>query len=194
MAGTTTRSRSKSGPSNVGVTLADGLQERYPGELEFADERLGMSDIVRVEFYGGEIEAVKVGDDIWVSVRRACEHLGIAPNNQIEKLKEKAWARSMITISHDAKGRKQDAFMLHLDSLPMWLATISENRVAKGVRFASSASKPFPKSWGMLLDMPLRPGIAPTGAFAHDNARVRQVDCGGGLFAKGHLGGHTAEE
>jgi hypothetical protein len=35
---------------------------------------------------------------------------------------------------HDVSGRQQEAFLIDLDTLPMWLATIDVSRVAEGVR------------------------------------------------------------
>jgi hypothetical protein len=92
------------------------------------------NNIVKVGFHGGEIEAVKQGNDVWVSVRRACEHLGIASNGQVEKLKEKEWAVNKMILSTGPDGKKYQSFMLHLDSVPMWLATIDTNRVHEDVR------------------------------------------------------------
>lgn len=92
------------------------------------------NQIVHIDFHGGQIEAVQRGEDIWVSVRRACEHLGIASNGQIEKLKDKEWATDKIILSVDPNGRNRKHFMLHIDSFPMWLATIDTGRVAKSVR------------------------------------------------------------
>jgi hypothetical protein len=59
-------------------------------------------------------------------VRRACEHLGIDRNGQQQKLRDEnraPWARGCIMHLRDEAGREQEAFMLHLDSIPMWLAT-----------------------------------------------------------------------
>ena len=88
-----------------------------------------MNEIVQIRFHGGQIEAVQQGETIWVSVRRVCEELGLAPNGQIVKLKEKEWACSKMFLSHDTTGRKQEQFFIHVDSLPMWMATIDTNRV-----------------------------------------------------------------
>ncbi len=93
-----------------------------------------MSDIVKFEFHGNVLDCVKEGEDLWVSVRRMCEPLGIADRPQREKLHNKSWARGTLIVSPDARGRNQSQFFLHIDSVPMWLATIDENRVAEEVR------------------------------------------------------------
>jgi hypothetical protein len=45
-------------------------------------------------------------DDVLVSVRRVCEHLGIDYPTQTVKLKEKAWACVGLIPIHDTTGRK----------------------------------------------------------------------------------------
>ena len=90
--------------------------------------------IVEVDFAGGKLEAIFDGKDVWASVRRICETLGIQPHGQTEKLKTKAWACTQIICAHDTTGRNQDAFVIHLDSLPMWLAGINETKVAEAIR------------------------------------------------------------
>jgi hypothetical protein len=44
-----------------------------------------------------------------------------------KKLQSKEWARGVLIPLPDARGHKQDAFMLHLDSVSMLLATIDAN-------------------------------------------------------------------
>jgi phage antirepressor YoqD-like protein len=92
------------------------------------------NQIVKVDFHGGKIEATLHDGKIWVSVRRMCEHLGLQPHGQAEKLKTKEWATTQIICAVDPNGRKREHFMLLMDSLPMWLATIDTGRVAADVR------------------------------------------------------------
>lgn len=87
-----------------------------------------------VKFQGDAIEAVRDGADVWVPVRRVCEALGIAPNGQIQKLKGKEWAVNKFVLSTGPDGKDYNAFALHLDSLPMWLATIETSRVHEEIR------------------------------------------------------------
>jgi hypothetical protein len=85
------------------------------------------------------VQLVAIGDDtleaiqqpdgtVWVSVRRVCEVLGLNPDGQRTKLGAKQWARTEIIYVRDSAGRQQAAFALHLDCLPMWLATIDRVR------------------------------------------------------------------
>ena len=72
-------------------------------------------------FHGAQLEVVMRGSDLFVSVRRVCDALGIAPNMQIEKLKTKSWTNDMMIISLDEAGRAFSQFMLRIRSRPMWL-------------------------------------------------------------------------
>lgn len=92
------------------------------------------NQIVRVGFHGGAIEAVKQGNDVFVSVRRACEHLGIDDCAQRAKLQSKEWAIKGLIPSVAEDGKIREQFMLHLESVPMWLATIDANKVNKSAK------------------------------------------------------------
>lgn len=92
------------------------------------------SAIQRFDFNGDIIDVTRSGDDIFVSVRRVCESLGIDNKGQQSKLNEKEWARVELISTRDSAGRSQDTYMLHLDSLPLWLATIDASRVAEEAR------------------------------------------------------------
>jgi phage antirepressor YoqD-like protein len=88
--------------------------------------------IVNVEFHGGHIEAVQRGEYVWVSVRRACEHLGIDVEGQRQKLanpERTPWSTACVIKAVAEDGKIREQFMLHLDSVPMWLATIDAGRV-----------------------------------------------------------------
>lgn len=90
--------------------------------------------IVKVEFHGGELEAVKKDGKVWVSVRRCCESLGIDDATQKEKLKTKEWATYGFIPSVGADGKRREQFMIDLDSFPMWLGTIEASRVREEIR------------------------------------------------------------
>lgn len=90
--------------------------------------------IEQVNFYGDVIQAVRVGEKVWVVVKRVCEALGLAFAAQSVKLREKPWACVSLIETHDTSGRVQEAFCLSLDSLPMWLAGIEPSRVKSEAR------------------------------------------------------------
>lgn len=85
-------------------------------------------------FRGEALEVSKQGADLFIGVRRVCEHFGIDSWTQIEKLKERGWASTREIPAVVEGGRVYSQFMVHLDSLPLWLATISEKKVAEAAR------------------------------------------------------------
>lgn len=84
--------------------------------------------MVKFNFHGDELDVIKEGETLWVSVRRVCEALGLNVDGQRVKLKDKEWACTEIISVHDISGRIQEIFMIDLDSLPMWLAGIDTGR------------------------------------------------------------------
>ena len=100
------------------------------------DEDLNQSgsSLVPFNFHGDTIDVVEKGDTLWVSVRRVCEALGIDLATQYRKLKTAPWARIGLEPIRDANGRNQPAFLVDLDSLPMWLVGITPSRVSQEIR------------------------------------------------------------
>lgn len=84
-----------------------------------------------VNFYGVEIPCCPHVNKLWVALRPICIDLGIDPASQQVKLRGKTWAATdVISTSVDSTdGRARKMFMLDLDCLPMWLASLSENAV-----------------------------------------------------------------
>ncbi len=93
-----------------------------------------MSDLVHVQFCGDDLRAVRDGDDVWVVVRPVCEALRLATDAQRNKLKTKPWATTSMNDVVAEDGRIRELFCIHIDSLPMWLATIEPSRVGAEVR------------------------------------------------------------
>lgn len=93
-----------------------------------------MTALVRVPFHGDEIECVQREDGVWITLRRACESLGLSVDAQRVKLGAKPWAVTAMIAATGPDGKTYDTFALHLDSVPMWLATIEPARVAESVR------------------------------------------------------------
>lgn len=85
--------------------------------------------VVRVDFYGDELEVARDGEVLWVSVRRVCEALGIAEQRQLQKLKGKPWATVTSVVTVAADGKHRETACISLRSLPVWLATIELTRL-----------------------------------------------------------------
>lgn len=92
------------------------------------------NELTAVEFAGSTLDCIQDGKDVWVSLRRACENIGIDYASQFTKLREKSWATIVLFPTVGLDGKNRDMTMIHLDSLPMWLATIEASRVAPEVR------------------------------------------------------------
>lgn len=93
-----------------------------------------MSNLVRVPFHGDELDAVRDERGAWVSIRRVCEVLGVSHEPQFAKLKRKAWATMTMIVTVAEDGKNREIACVHLDSLPMWLATIEPSKVKPAVR------------------------------------------------------------
>lgn len=92
------------------------------------------TELVKFQFEEDCLELASYQDSIWISVRRICEILGLDQKGQQAKLRNKPWATVAIIplVAEDRKRR--DTFCIHLDSLPMWLATIEPSRVREDLR------------------------------------------------------------
>jgi hypothetical protein len=98
-----------------------------------------MLAIEKVNFAGGQIYAVNQNGVVYVSIRKLCEELGIDPKSQVDKLKKLAlegddWAVAVIITSTGSDGKSYDMTCIPADSIPMWMITISPNKVDESVR------------------------------------------------------------
>lgn len=93
--------------------------------------------IIEVPFQSDRLQAVRDGEAVWVVVRRVCEALGIDPDSQRKRLQDAErcpWAVTVMTTATGPDGKNYEVFAVHLDSLPMWLATIEASRVRPEAR------------------------------------------------------------
>jgi hypothetical protein len=94
---------------------------------------MSAKDIVTIDFDGDTLIAVKIGDEIWVVIKRVCEPLRVDYSGQLSKLKTCAWA-GVEKFSIPSAGGTQRANCIPLKRLPMWLATIEVNKVSPDIR------------------------------------------------------------
>ena len=85
-------------------------------------------------FHDTTLDVARDNGDLWVSIRRVCEALGLGHGAQAAKLRAKPWGRVSFLDTRDTAGRVQPAAYLHLEALPMWLATIEPSRVSEEAR------------------------------------------------------------
>lgn len=90
-----------------------------------------------VVFYGDELLAVKATDgQIYVSVRHLCDALGLERRSQFRRIERqhilaKGCRRGAIMTPH--RGR-QEAVVLRVDLVPLWLAGVETNKVKEEIR------------------------------------------------------------
>jgi P22_AR N-terminal domain len=91
--------------------------------------------LVRVAFYGEELQAVREGDKVWIPIRRVCEAVGLSEAAQLIKLRAASWACvAMIAMQMPDDDQVRNIACIDLDGLPMWLATIQPGRVTPELR------------------------------------------------------------
>lgn len=81
-----------------------------------------------------QIMATVVGGRPVVSIRHACEAIGMEPARQIQKLNSRSWATVYMTYTVGADGRSREMAMVDRRTFTMWLATIDANRVSAEAR------------------------------------------------------------
>lgn len=92
-------------------------------------------ELMKVPFHGGTLEACERDGKVWVGVRAICEGLGIAFDPQRVKLQNKSWACvTEIVMQVEGDDQKRTYAVIDLDTVPLWLATIDERKVAPAVR------------------------------------------------------------
>lgn len=73
------------------------------------------TSLVRVPFHGDQLDAVRDDRGAWVSIRRVCEALEIAPQVQLRKLSAKAWACvTMMVMQMPGDAQTREIAFVHL--------------------------------------------------------------------------------
>lgn len=84
----------------------------------------GADDLMAAQFDGRE----------WASLRHMCDSLGIDYVTQLRKLKGRSWATVGQKPMVAADGKIREMSLVDSKTIPMWLATIDENRVSAEAR------------------------------------------------------------
>lgn len=82
---------------------------------------------------GHELEILVEDDQVWCSVRRACEELGLSYPRQFRKLEEADWATVALKATVAADGKVRETVMIEHRCIPMWMTTIHPSRVGQGL-------------------------------------------------------------
>lgn len=80
------------------------------------------------------IMATLVDGQPMVSLRHACESIGIDTENQRKKLDGKSWAVAVLITATGSDGKSYQMTMIDRRTFTMWLATIDANRVSSEAR------------------------------------------------------------
>ena len=84
----------------------------------------GADDLMAAQFDGAG----------WASLRHMCDSLGVSYPAQLRKLQGRSWATVALKAMVAADGKPRDMVMVDSKTIPMWLATIDENRVSEDAR------------------------------------------------------------
>lgn len=108
------------------------------------DEKKSLTivDQKTVVFYDDELIAVRATDSqVYVSIRHLCESIGVSRQGQIRRIKEHhvlakgyAGGNIMLPPGRTGGGGRQQAALLRVDMVPLWLAGIDTKRVREEIR------------------------------------------------------------
>ena len=84
--------------------------------------------------FGDLLDVANHDHNLYVSIKRVCEHLGVAYQSQHAKLRAESWACVTMIVMHDTTGRSQETACVNIKHLPMWLATLQVKRVKPEIR------------------------------------------------------------
>lgn len=92
------------------------------------------TELVHVPVPGADdLMALQDDGSVWVALKPMCEALGIDLATQVRKLHRRSWAGIGQRPTPSAGGVQQTT-VITSESVPMWLATIDENRVSEDAR------------------------------------------------------------
>lgn len=80
------------------------------------------------------IMATRIDGKPVVSIRHACEAIGLEPARQIQKLNSRSWATVYMTPTVAADGKTRSMAMVDRRTFTMWLATLDASRVSVDAR------------------------------------------------------------
>jgi len=93
------------------------------------------TELVRVPVPGApDLMAAQFDDHEWAALKPMCDSLGIDMPTQLRKLNRRSWATVGQKPMVAADGKTREMVMIDAETIPMWLATIDENRVAAEAR------------------------------------------------------------
>lgn len=113
-------------PVTEGVSGTFAALERHPVAANLVSVPVPGTD--------REIVAAIIAGTPMVSLRHACEAIGIDYSGQLQKLRTKSWATVEISPTVAEDGKRREMALIDRRSFTMWLATIDTNRVSPDAR------------------------------------------------------------
>lgn len=93
------------------------------------------AELVRVPVPGADdLMAMQANGNQWAALKPMCDSLGIDTWSQQRRLNGRSWATTAVMTVVAADGKQREMVMIDRASIPMWLATIDERRVAAEAR------------------------------------------------------------
>lgn len=93
------------------------------------------TELVRVPLAGApDLMATELDGHPSAALKPMCDSLGVDYATQLRKLRGRSWATMGRRPTVAADGKTREMVMISSDTIPMWLATIDENRVAEEAR------------------------------------------------------------
>lgn len=89
------------------------------------------TELVQVPVPGAPaLMATQDGGHQWAALKPMCDALGINAQAQGRRLNRRSWATTAVMTVVAADGKPREMVMIDSKTIPMWLATIDENRVS----------------------------------------------------------------
>lgn len=89
--------------------------------------------VATIPFHGTNIQSVEIDGKPHIVFKPLVESIGMDYRSQARRLSGKSWA-AMVKMTIPSQGGPQEANVIDLRTLTMWLATIDENRVSEEAR------------------------------------------------------------
>lgn len=88
-----------------------------------------MTSLVEIPFHGTTIHAINDEGKPLVSLRQACEAIGIDTESQRKRLNRQPWAVTVMMTATGSDGKRYEMTMLDRKTFTMWLASVDVSRL-----------------------------------------------------------------
>jgi hypothetical protein len=92
------------------------------------------TEVVKLDLSAGSVHTVMDQGEPMVVLRPAVEGIGLDYSTQLRKLRDRSWVNRRDIPTVGADGRARTMVAVDVRTFLMWLATVTENKVAEAVR------------------------------------------------------------